>query len=172
VIPGKRIILCAIEREHLPNYVQWLNDPKVLEYFGDYVPLSSVQETKWYEAMLEDQTARAFSIEFEGRHIGGAGFSQIDRRNASAEIGLFIGLPELWDQGLGSDALRALVRFGFEQMNLHRIYLRVFDGNERAIHLYEKAGFRPEGRWRQAEFRHGRYHDLQWMSMLRDEWTG
>jgi RimJ/RimL family protein N-acetyltransferase len=77
----------------------------------------------------------------------------------------------MWDRGLGFDALTTLVQFGFEQMNLNRIYLRVFAGNERAVHLYEKAGFRHEGCWRQAEFRHGRYHDLLWMSVLREEWN-
>jgi diamine N-acetyltransferase len=170
MIHGERIILRAIERQDLPDYVRWLNDPKVLEYFGSNVPLSVAQEEKWYEGMLQDPSIIAFAIQFEGQHIGGAGFNRIDGRNAHAEVGLFIGVSELWDQGLGFDILRTMLRFGFEQMNLHRIYLRVFTENERAIHLYEKVGFHKEGRWRQAEYRHGRYHDLLWMSILRDEW--
>jgi RimJ/RimL family protein N-acetyltransferase len=172
VIPGERIELRAIERQDLSDYVAWLNDPAVLQYFGQYVPLSLAQEERWYENMLQDTTMRSFAIEFEGRHVGGAGFSELDGRNRSAEVGLFIGLPELWDQGLGRDALVAMVRFGFEQMNLHRIYLRVFAENKRAVHLYEAVGFQHEGHWRQAEFRDGRYHDLLWMGMLRDEWAG
>lgn len=172
MIYGDHVVLRAIEREDLPDYVQWLNDPAVLEYFGSQVPLSLAQEEKWYEDMLRDPSFRAFAVEFEGQHVGGAGLSNIDGRNASAEVGLFIGLPEMWDRGLGFDVLNTLVRFGFEQMNLNRIYLRVFAGNERAIHLYEKAGFRHEGCWRQADFRHGRYHDLLWMSLLREERTG
>ena len=172
MICGDRIILRAIEREDLPDYVRWLNDPAVLEYFADMIPLSLEKEEKWYNDMLRDPRFRAFAVEFEGRHIGSAGLADIDGRNARAEIGLFIGLPEMWDRGLGFDVLTTLVRFGFEQMNLNRIYLRVFSGNERAIHLYEKVGFRHEGNWRQSEFRHGRYHDLLWMSVLREEWTG
>lgn len=172
MIYGDRIILRAIERADLPDYVQWLNDPAVLEFFGNQVPFSLVQEEKWYEEMLRDPSLRAFAVEVQGRHVGGAGYSHIDGRNARAEVGLFIGPPDMWDCGLGFDVLRTLVRFGFEQMNLNRIYLRVFAGHERAIHLYEKAGFRHEGSWRQAEFRHGRYHDLLWMGMLREEWPG
>jgi len=172
MIYGDRIILRAIERADLPDYVQWLNDPAVLEYFGNQVPLSLVQEEKWYDDMLKDPRFQAFAVEFEGRHVGGAGLGDIDGRNARAEVGLFIGPPEMWDRGLGFDVLKTLLRFGFEQMNLNRIYLRVFAGHQRAIHLYEKAGFRHEGGWRQAEFRHGRYHDLLWMSILREEWTG
>jgi diamine N-acetyltransferase len=172
MIHGERIVLRAIERQDLPRYVQWLNEPLVLEHFGRYSPLSLAQEEQWYEKMLQDPSVHNFAIEYEGRHVGGAGFGRIEGYNRAAEVGLFIGIPELWDQGLGSDALETLLRFGFEQMNLHRIYLRVFAENKRAIHLYEKAGFRHEGCWRQAEFRHGRYHDLLWMGILRDEWNG
>jgi RimJ/RimL family protein N-acetyltransferase len=67
--------------------------------------------------------------------------------------------------------MQTLLRYGFQQLNLHRIYLRVFSENQRAVHLYEKLGFQQEGRWRQAEFRSGRYHDILWMGLLRDEWT-
>lgn len=169
---GEQITLCAIEREHLPNYVQWFNNPVVLEYFGPHLPMSLSQEEEWYEKQFQDPTVCNFAIEFEGQHIGGAGFAKIDGRNRSAEVGLFVGLPELWDQGLGRDILKTLVRFGFEQLNLNRIYLRVFAENNRAVHLYEKVGFQHEGRWRQAEYRHGCYHDMLWMSILRDEWSG
>jgi RimJ/RimL family protein N-acetyltransferase len=170
MLQEERILLRAIEREDLPNYVEWFSDPALLTYFGPVEPLSHAEEEQWYEHQLRDKSTCNFAIEFEGRHIGGAGFSQIDGRNASAQVGLFVGIPELWDQGLGHEVLKALLRFGFEQLNLNRICLRVFAGNERAIHLYEKVGFQHEGRWRQAEFRHGRYHDMLWMSVLRSEW--
>ena len=172
MIRGDRILLRANERADLPNYVPWLNDSVVLEHFGPYLPMSLDQEEQWYEAQLNDPSQCNFAIELEGRHIGGAGFCHIDGRNRSAEVGLFIGLPDLWNQGLGSDVMQTLLRFGFDQMNLRRIHLRVFAENRGAIRAYEKAGFRHEGRWRQAEYRNGRYHDLLWMSILRDEWDG
>ncbi|HFD39178.1 MAG TPA: N-acetyltransferase [Anaerolineae bacterium] len=170
MLRGERVILRAIEREDLKNYVKWLNDPVVIKYFAPYRPMSLTQEEQWYEKMLQDESVCNFAIEFEGRHIGGAGLSRIDHRNARAEVGLFIGVPELWDQGLGRDTLRTIVGYGFAQLNLHRIYLRVFAENERAVHAYEQVGFQHEGRMREAEFRHGRYHDILWMSILRPEW--
>lgn len=170
MLQGKRVVLRAIERTDLPAYVRWLNDLRVLEYFGRYQPLSLADEEKWYSDMLEDDRACNFAVEVAQEHVGGAGFCNIDHRNRSAEVGLFIGVPELWDQGLGLDVLEILLAYGFEQLNLNRIALRVFAENKRAIHLYEKTGFRHEGTWRQAEFRHGRYLDMQWMSILRVEW--
>lgn len=172
MIRGEQVILRATERADLPNYVVWLNDERVLEYFGRFLPMSLSQEECWYEGMLADDSVCNFAVEYEGKHIGGAGFSNIDGRIQSAEVGLFIGLPELWDRGLGYDILHTLLKFGFEQMNLNRIALRVFEENKRAVHLYEKVGFQHEGRWRQADFRHGRYHDTLWMSVLRHEWQG
>ncbi len=169
MIHGERVVLRAIEREDLPRYVEWLNDPEILRYFGNYAPLALAQETSWYEGMLQDPSLRSFAVEFEAEHVGGAGFSEIDWRNSRAEVGLFIGRTDLWGQGLGGDVLRTLVRFGFEQMNLNRVYLRVFAENKRAVHKYEKMGFQHEGCWRQAEYRHGRYHDILWMSILRGE---
>lgn len=172
MIRGEQVVLRATERADLPNFVVWLNDERVLEYFGRFLPMSLSQEESWYERMLADDSVCNLAIEYEGKHIGGAGFSNIDGRTQSAEVGLFIGLPELWDRGLGYDILHTLLKFGFEQMNLNRIALRVFEENKRAVHLYEKVGFQHEGRWRQADFRHGRYHDILWMSVLRHEWQG
>ena len=65
MIYGDRIILRAVEREDLPDYVRWLNDPAVLEYFGNHVPLSLVQEEKWYDDMLRDPSFQAFAVECE-----------------------------------------------------------------------------------------------------------
>jgi RimJ/RimL family protein N-acetyltransferase len=171
MLKGERVVLRAVEREHLPNYVRWLNDEKVLEWLGTFRPMALAEEETWYEEMLKDRTRCILAVELDGKHIGGCGLEHIDSRNGSAELGLFIGLQELWEQGLGLDVLRTLLRFGFNQLNLHRVYLRVFAKNQRAIHLYEKAGFRHEGCWRESEFRHGGYHDTLWMSILRSEWA-
>ncbi|HQE20210.1 MAG TPA: GNAT family protein, partial [Aggregatilineales bacterium] len=73
-------------------------------------------------------------------------------------------------RGYGSDAVCVLLRFGFDELNLHRIELGVFDSNQRGIRAYEKAGFVEEGRRREVLWREGRYHDMILMSILEDEW--
>lgn len=170
MLQGKRVVLRPIEREHLPNYVRWFADPDVLTYFGPYLPMNLAQEEAWYEGQNVDPSRLNFAVEMDGQHIGGAGFAFVDHRSQHAEVGLFIGEKALWDQGLGQDILTTLVTYGFEQLNLHRIYLRVFAENARAIHAYEKVGFVHEGRFRESEWRHGRWHDMLFMSILRREW--
>ncbi|RME85450.1 MAG: N-acetyltransferase [Caldilineae bacterium] len=169
MLQGKLVRLRPIERADLPNYVRWFADPEVLRYFGNYLPLSLAQEERWYERQLDSGSIN-FAVEYQGRHVGGAGFAHIDHRNQNAEVGLVIGEKDLWDRGLGQDTLATLVDYGFAYLNLHRIYLRVFAENKRAIHAYEKVGFREEDRFREAEWRHGRWHDLCFMSILRREW--
>ncbi|MFN2157525.1 MAG: GNAT family N-acetyltransferase, partial [Anaerolineae bacterium] len=74
-----------------------------------------------------------------------------------------------WGKGYGSDAIRTLLRFAFDEMNLHRVQLTVYEDNARAIRAYEKCGFRHEGRLRDAVYRKGRYYDMLLMSVLSGE---
>lgn len=172
MLQGQRVVLRPIEKEHLPNYVRWFADADVLQYFGSYLPMNLADEESWYEAQRQNPAVVNFAIEVAGQHIGGTGFFSVDNRHQRAEVGLFIGEKSFWNQGLGQDVLNTMVAYGFDYLNLHRIYLRVFPENERAVAAYEKVGFVHEGRFRQTEWRHGRWHDLLYMSILRHEWRG
>ena len=175
MIYGKRIRLRHIEREDLPRFVAWLNDPEVRHGLAMYLPLSQVEEEQWFENVLKrERDEQPLVIEVEGQDgwtmIGNSGFFNIDWRNRSAELGIVIGDKAYWNKGYGTEVMRLLLHHGFTTLNLHRIFLRVFEGNPRAIRAYEKAGFVHEGRMRQAEFRDGKYLDVLLMSVLRPEW--
>jgi RimJ/RimL family protein N-acetyltransferase len=85
-------------------------------------------------------------------------------------VGIFIGDKSVWDQGYGTDVMRLLLKHGFETLNLNRIYLKVYATNLRAIRCYEKVGYVPEGRLREASYKHGQYVDFILMSVLRSEY--
>ena len=175
MIYGEEVRLRHNERSDLHNYVEWLNDPEVREPLSIILPMSLAEEEIWFEASLErDPIKRPFAIEVQEEggwvHIGGCGFHVVDERARHAELGILIGAKSYWGQGLGADAIKALMRHGFETLNLQRIYLRVFDFNDRAKALYKKLGFVEEGRLRQDCFRKGQYWDTILMGMLRSEW--
>jgi RimJ/RimL family protein N-acetyltransferase len=172
MIVGERTRLRAIERSDIPLFVRWFNDPEVLRYLELFLPMSRAAEEQWFEARLEDDSSHVFVIETleDGVPIGNLDLHDIDGLSGSAGCGVCIGERSYWGQGYGADALGALLRFGFEELNLQRISLQVFDFNERAIRCYEKVGFRHEGRLRQARFVEGRYVDEVIMAVLRDEW--
>jgi diamine N-acetyltransferase len=173
---GERIRLRAIERDDLPRYVEWLSDPEVAGYLEMVAPMGLAQEDHWYESMLKlpvEEQVLAIDVR-KGRggweHIGAIGFMHMDRRNRSAEFGIHIGPKQHRNKGLGRDSILTLLRYGFENLNLHRIWLRVFEFNQPAIHLYEDIGFVQEGTQREAHYLRGRYWDVRIYSMLRREW--
>ncbi len=81
-----------------------------------------------------------------------------------------IGEMDAWSQGYGTEAAQMMLWLAFERIGLHRVGLSVFAFNTRAIRSYEKAGFRVEGRLREAISRDNRYWDEIQMGVLRDEW--
>lgn len=87
-----------------------------------------------------------------------------------AYIGLGIGERADWGKGYGSDAMRLILRYAFDELNLYRVTLSVFEYNARAIHLYRKLGFKEEGRQRERLRRDGRRWDMLVMGLLRTEW--
>jgi RimJ/RimL family protein N-acetyltransferase len=173
VIIGKKVRLRPIERDDLPVYVEWFSDPEVRRYLGLYLPFSLAQEERWFEQHLEQvekQKVVMLAIETdEGAHIGNVSLMDINWKERHAELGIVIGDKAYWDQGYGSDAIQTMLRLAFEEMNLHRVFLRVHDDHARGIRCYEKVGFQKEGALRESVFREGAYHDMLLMSILESE---
>jgi len=176
VIYGDRVRLRHVEREDLPKFVEWLNDPEIYQGLSMHTPLSMAEEENWFETMLKSpKDERPLCIEAKvddgWQLIGNSGFFDLDWRNRSAELGIFIGDKNFWNQGYGTEVIRLLLCHGFATLLLHRVYLRVFEDYPRAIRSYEKAGFVHEGRQRQGEYHNGEFHDVLFMSVLRPEWV-
>lgn len=106
----------------------------------------------------------------EQRGIGNVSLRDVDRENGNAEMAIVIVDRAFQGRGYGTDAVNCIVDFGFGELRLERIYLHVFDYNQRARRSYEKSGFQLEVTLRHARFHHGAHHDVHLMSMLRDEW--
>ncbi len=175
MITGIDIRMRAIERSDLPRFVRWLNDPEVTAGLSLILPISMDEEEAWYEAMLKQPaTQHPMMIEVcqseEWAPVGNCGYHDINTQVRSGEVGIFIGEKHYWNKGYGTEAMRLLVRHGFETLNLNRVFLRVYANNPRAIRSYEKVGFVHEGRLRQAAYRNGQYVDELIMSILRTEW--
>ncbi len=175
MIYGERLRLRAAEREDLSRFVTWLNDPEVRQFLLLNLPLSMAQEERWFEAMTKAPPAEHVLVievrEGDGwKPVGNTSLMDIDWTNRLAEVGIFIGEKAYWGQGYGREVMRLMLKHGFETLNLNRIWLRVYEHNLRGIRAYEHAGFRHEGRLRQAVYKEGRYYDVLLMAVLRSEW--
>jgi RimJ/RimL family protein N-acetyltransferase len=173
MILGERVRLRAIERSDIPAFVRWFNDPEVRQYLLMYEPMSMAAEERWFERRLEAKDDYLFSFEGlvdgEWIHLGNVGLHRVDWKNRAATLGIVLGEKQHWSKGFGTDVIRLALKFAFGELNLHRVELDVFSFNPRAIHCYEKAGFRREGVLRDAFYRDGAYHDIYRMAVLEDE---
>ncbi len=175
MIEGDRIRFRGVEREDLAIFVEWLSDPEVRNGLSMHLPMSNAREENWFEDMLkrpidEHPLLIEAQIEENWQRIGNLGLFSIDWRLGEAEVGIMIGAKEHWNKGYGTEAMLLLLRHAFETLNLHRVFLRVFENNLGAIRSYEKAGFVHEGRLRDANFQDGEYKDVLMMSILEPEW--
>jgi RimJ/RimL family protein N-acetyltransferase len=174
IIRGERVFLRAGERSDLASFVRWLSDAETSSFLSMRAPMSLAMEEQWFTHMLEQQGKSAYHFVMcrldDGRPFGTIGLFDIDYVNGSAGIGIAIGEKSLWGQGLGTDAMNALLDFGFGQLRLERLWLEVYEYNPRGRRSYEKSGFVLEGTVRHAIYKSGAHHDIHLMSILRDEW--
>ena len=175
MIIGERVRLRAMSKKDMPDFINWLNDPEVLQYLNIYYPLSLEQEEKWFQDILThpvEEHPLAIEVRTEGdwKLVGNTSFINVDQHERSGEVGIFIGHKKYQDKGYGTDALRLMVDYGFMSLNLHRIYLHVYGNNPRGVRCYEKVGFKHEGRLREAHFFAGHYIDILLMGILKSEW--
>ena len=178
MLVGKNVRLRALEKSDLPNCVRWLNDRDVTQFLLHNSPMSMAAEEKWFEHQqtIPPTNGQVLAIEVlvEGQwvYIGNTGLHQIDSIIREAEFGIFIGEKQFWNKGYGREATLLTLKLGFEDLNLNRIYLYVFESNPRGIAAYKAAGFVQEGLLREAMYKNGKYINVLVMSVLRSEWSG
>jgi RimJ/RimL family protein N-acetyltransferase len=171
MIAGEHVILRAFEREDAERSYRWMNDPSIVRTLKSRYPIAFQTEIEWLDrAMRSNTNERHFAIERKDdrTHIGNASIHEIDWVSRTAWFGLFVGEPTAWNRGFGSDAIRTLVRFAFEEMNLQKLRINVFDYNDRAKHVLESQGFVREGHLRREFYREGVLHDILILSIFRD----
>jgi RimJ/RimL family protein N-acetyltransferase len=171
MIAGEHVILRAFEREDAERCYRWMNDPNIVRTLKSRYPIAFSNEVEWLDrAMQPREDERHFAIERkEDRvHIGNASIHEIDWVSRTAWFGLFIGDPTAWNRGFGSDAIETLVRFAFDEMNLHKLRIHVFDYNERAKTILASRGFVQEGKLVRDFYREGAWHDIVILSIFRD----
>jgi diamine N-acetyltransferase len=167
----KRVRLRALRREDSALLHDWINQRELVIFNAPYYPVSEVDHEDWIESMLKKRFDLViFVIEdiASGQAIGSCQLFNINWRQRIAELQIRIGDQRFQNQGLGSEAVQLLCRFGFDDLNLHRISLSVFKNNERAIGAYRKCGFVEEGVMREAAFIDGQWLDVILMGLLND----
>jgi ribosomal-protein-alanine N-acetyltransferase len=171
-IETQRLILHGLTESDIPFLLDHFGKDEINRYTSDE-NVTSLEEAKElyrkYIAPRPNLFRLGLLMKATGDLIGTIGFYGIDRVNKRAIAGADL-KKEYWGKGLMSEALRALIRFGFNEMRLNRIEASTDPQNLRSIRLIERCGFRKEGVLRQRFYYKGAFHDDAIYSLLKKEW--
>ncbi|HEU4724037.1 MAG TPA: GNAT family protein [Candidatus Eisenbacteria bacterium] len=171
---GRSIYLRPVERNDAEAFQVWMNDEAVVRNLLGHRPMTHDDELRFVERVTSgnDPNEVVFSIVRRrgDLHIGATGLHVIDWRRRMACFGIEIGRKEEWGKGYGTEATALMVRYAFQTLNLNRVWLWVYEFNERGIRAYERVGFKLEATLRKDCYRDGRFWDVHHMGILRAEW--
>ena len=171
-ITGPRIYLSPFNPdcpEATATWARWMNNRAVTDTFGGHgnpVSLASAKKT------LQELYGHRFDIVLPDGDvlIGHISLHDIDHLHRHAFMGIVIGEDEHRGRGYGTEAVRLILDYGFNTLNLHNIMLSVHADNHAGIAGFKKADFREAGRRREWVFKNGEYIDVIYMDILAREW--
>ena len=172
-LEGERILLRPLTKNDMtPVYLQWLNDEEVTR-FNSHATFPNTQEKMeaYYNSLQDNNRNVVLGIidKTTNRHIGNVALQQINWVSKNAEFAILLGDKEFWGKGMGEEAAILIVTYGFERLNLHRIYCGTIQGNEGMKKLAKKLFMTEEGRRREAIFKNGKYLDIIEYGVLKEE---
>jgi RimJ/RimL family protein N-acetyltransferase len=181
----ERVVLTAIEPEHIPTIVRWRNLPAVYRGFIEYAPLSVAAQAAflagitpggdrhlWLIKARESLAPTAANVRGaeEAVPVGTVGIMHLDWRNRRCEFGpIFIGELEYRGRGIAKEAEILVLDYCFNHLGLHKVIAHVPESNAEVIPLHEAAGFRRDILLRDHIFRAGRFEGLHLLSCLASE---
>lgn len=172
---GELVSLGPLRREWLAIYQHWLNDFDMLKLIDRrFRPHSAEWISHWYERHASGaQDSLIFTVVANdgGNPVGNIALQDLDMRNRTAELGIYIGDVDSRGRGYGTEATSLLLNFAFNVLGLQNVMLRVYEYNEAAIRVYEKVGFHEFGRRTQCQFMDGRFWDVVLMECLASEFS-
>ena len=170
---GELVRLCPVDKEKdAALYAAWNRNSEFMR-LSDLGP-STMYPVSMMKTFLESEKDNGYNYMIEtledSKRIGSVGLWNINWTNRCAFVGIGIGEPDYWGKGYGTEAMLLILKFGFADLNLHRIQLGVYEYNKRAIRSYEKCGFKVEGAERELVCKEDRRWDSFNMGILQSEW--
>lgn len=166
---GASVVLTETRPEDKEALFRWINDPATVRFNAPYRPVGWESHSAWFGGLGSNPSRIEFAIRRRGSPeiIGLLQLLDIHPVHRSAELVIRIGEEGRRGQGYGSEAVKLALQFAWNDLNLNRVWLRVFASNKRAVRAYEKAGLEQEGRMRKAAFIDGAWLDEIIMAALK-----
>jgi RimJ/RimL family protein N-acetyltransferase len=167
---GETVRLRAHTDTDATFFASVLVDPEMVRYLAAWAwaPYGTREALEFVRTPRPDAVGWTVECRADGMPIGSTGLQQIDHRNRNCMWGIWIGPPERWGHGFGTETCRLAVAYAFNQLGMEKVTLGVYEGNDRARRAYEKAGFSREGIFRRHLWLDGRFVDIEMMAVFRD----
>lgn len=168
---GDKVCLRAYREDDIAKATNFVNDKELKKFLVTTIPfpITIWEEESWVKSQISNNNGTYnFAIDDikSNKYIGGCGIHSVDWLSRVATVGIMIGDKEYWGKGYGTDAMKVLIKFLFDDMNINKIRLSTFSFNERAIKSYKKCGFEIEGVLKEEIFKDGKYYDDIIMSIF------
>jgi len=175
MIKGKKVAFRALERGDLPLIRDWRNIPYLRKHFREPMELNMLNQEAWLPKVTASKNDFMFMVEelATGEPVGVVGLTYINWIIRSGEISLYIGKNDSYidDEGLAEDAVRLIIKYGFEILNLNKIWTELYEYDHKKMAIYEKFNMNRDGVLRDNCFYRNRYWDSYLVSILRSEYV-
>jgi RimJ/RimL family protein N-acetyltransferase len=171
---GERIQIVAITEQDAEKYARWSHDPNYMRSLDTDVAVP--HSTEYFQSSIQSTASESNMFEFGIKErtseelIGFVSLHSIEWNNRVASLAIGIGEKEFRNKGYGTEAVKMILGYAFNELNLNRVGLDVIQNNIAGIKSYEKVGFIKEGVMREAVIRDGQKQDRIYMGILYDEW--
>lgn len=169
LIYGEKIVLRAVEKANNTMLLSLINDPDTeMMLGGSSWPVSESDQLKWFEHQehSRDVLRCIVALQNDGRALGTIILSDIDQKNATGHIHIKMLKDGGRGRGYGTDAVKTMVRYAFEELRLNCIYANILAYNDASIKLFERCGFKKDGVLRQRVYKKGKFVDMLAYSIL------
>ncbi len=168
------VTLRPVEEDDVDNILTWVNDKSVIGNLATFAgkPLTREDELAWVRKVRTSTDERVFTVlrSSDSTYLGQVGLHQIFWRSKVARAAAIISAPDQHGKGYGSAAIASLLTIAFSELALHKVWLMVFEKNERSRRTWTRLGFQQEGLLRDEYFHEGAWHNMVRMGMLDNEW--
>lgn len=154
------------------NYISWLNDAEVCKYNSHHIfPYNKHKAEEYLKSisLSENVLVLAMIAKESKKHIGNISLQHIDLLNNSAEFAILLGDKDYWGKGMAKEASLLIVKHGFLELNLHRIYCGTASENIAMQKLANFLGMSEEGRRKEAQYKNGKYNDIIEFGILKED---
>lgn len=174
MLEGKHVNLRALEESDLEILKNWRNNQKTRIHTREYRLLNMMNQKNWFESLHKENPPKTIMfgiVKKTNKLIGVSGLTYIDWKNKHAEISIILSLKNWQSTKESKDTISLLIDYAFNELNMHRVWVEIFDTIPENIYLFERMNFVKEGILRDKLWRNGKWHNSSIYSKLSNEKT-